>query len=112
MQVESAKGATPRPQPFAFGVIPIGPALSRFGMRRTSNQDIKGKIVRTQEWSSFSSKDKEQKSTGGWATSGDVNAKLGRGRRGTVGPDPVARVDKPVKGSAKKLAAASTRLQG
>ena len=81
-------------------------------MRRTSNQDITGEIARAQEWGSFGSQEKQHKSTGGWAMSGDVSPKLGRGRRGTVGLDATSRGDKPAKGAAKKLAAASTLLQG
>ena len=114
MQLEPAESAKPqpRPQPFAFGVIPIGPAWSRLGGRRTSDQDIAGKPSRAQERGSVEPKGKQQRSAGGRVTSSDVGAKFGRGRRGTVVPDSVSRADKPVKGAAKKHSDAPVQFPG
>lgn len=114
MQLESVESEKPqpRPQPFAFGVIPIGPALSRLGMRRAGDQDPAGKGSRMQEEGSADAKGKQQRSTGGRVTSGEVGAKFGRGRRGTVGPDSLSRLEKPAKGAANKLGASPLRFPG
>lgn len=107
MQLEPAKDAKPQSQPSIFGIIPIGPALSRLGVRRASDQDVVGKLARAHERGGINFKGKQQRSTGGRPMSGDVSTKLGRGRRGTV-VDSVPRTDKPIKSAAKKLATSAS----
>lgn len=109
-QTQLAKGSTPQPQPSALGVIPIGPTPGRLS-RRTSDQDLAGKLVRLRRHGSVDAKGQQRQSAGSRPTSADATAKPGHTQHGTAVPDPATRVEKPAKGAVKKFGA-SARSQG